>query len=356
MTEDETENGNSRVDAADSVGGKPNRIQLLITEMRAPFLTAAIVPIILGTVAAWSITGLFNWFWFLLTLIAGMSIHVGSNVANDYYDHKSGTDDINVDFVRPFTGGSRMIQEGLMTPREILTEALFFYVLGSILGIYLAIVRGWFVLFLGLIGLLSGYFYTAPPLRLVSRGIGEIFIGLNFGILMTLGAFYVQTQQLQLQILVLALPIALLISGVLFINEFPDYNADKSAGKFTAVVRLGKKRASKVYALLMIVIYLSILIPALLSITSIFSVIAMASLPLAIVGVKTTLSNYEGSLELVPAYASSVMNHLLTGLFLAVGYVLQVFTTEILYPCLFSIFFLIISIFLSKRLQKNDIT
>jgi len=122
---------------------RPSRAKLWFAEMRAPFLTAAIIPIILGTVVAWVRTGEFNWFWFLLALFAGISIHIGSNVANDYHDHKSGTDDINVDYVRPFTGGSRMIQDGLMSPREVLAESILFFIIGATLGIYLSIIRGW---------------------------------------------------------------------------------------------------------------------------------------------------------------------------------------------------------------------
>jgi len=95
--------------------------------MRAPFLTASITPVVLGTCIAWASTGVFIPEVFILTLLAGIFIHIGSNVANDYYDHKSGTDDINVDFVRPFTGGSRMIQKGWMSPREVFVEAIVFF-------------------------------------------------------------------------------------------------------------------------------------------------------------------------------------------------------------------------------------
>ncbi|TFG30428.1 1,4-dihydroxy-2-naphthoate octaprenyltransferase [Candidatus Thorarchaeota archaeon] len=350
MAENETTERNLISGPGDETRNRPSKVKFWIAEMRAPFLTAAIIPIILGTAAAWTLDGVFNWLWFILALIAGMSIHIGSNVANDYHDHKSGTDDINVDFVRPFTGGSRMIQEGLMTSREVLAEAILFYALGSILGIYLSIIRGWIVLLLGLVGLLSGYFYTAPPFRLVSRGIGEVFIGLNFGLLMTLGAYYIQTQQLALEIALLAIPVALLISAVLFINEFPDHDADKSAGKYTLVVRLGKQRASKAYALLMTSVYLTIIIPSILNLTSWHSLIAIASFPLAVVGVKTALLNYESSVGLIPAYASSVMNHLLTGLFLTTGYILEVMTSGIIYPLLISILFLILSILLSRKI------
>ena len=328
----------------------PSRARLWFAEMRAPFLTAAIIPIILGTVVAWARTGEFNWFWFLLALFAGISIHIGSNVANDYHDHKSGTDDINVDFVRPFTGGSRMIQEGLMSPREVLAESILFFIIGATLGIYLSIIRGWIILVLGLIGVLSGYFYTAPPIKLVSRGIGEIFIGLNFGILMTLGAFYVQTQQLPWEVVLVSLPVALLISAVLFINEFPDLDADKEAGKHTLVVRLGKKKSASAYAVLMGIIYFAIIIPAVFGYTSLHSLVALASFPLAIVSTRTVLSNYDSSMGLIPAYVSTVMNHLLTGLFLAAGYLLEIIAPDMVYAVFVSAIFLVVSVLLAKKI------
>ncbi|MHA2151996.1 MAG: UbiA family prenyltransferase, partial [Candidatus Thorarchaeota archaeon] len=120
---------------------KPSRARIWFSEMRAPFLTAAIVPVILGTCIAWASTGVFLLDVFLLTLIAGMFLHVGANISNDYYDHKSGSDDINVDYVRPFTGGSRMIQKGWMSPREVFAEAMVFFILGGGIGIYLAYTR-----------------------------------------------------------------------------------------------------------------------------------------------------------------------------------------------------------------------
>jgi 1,4-dihydroxy-2-naphthoate octaprenyltransferase len=301
---------------------KPSRARIWFAEMRAPFLTAAIVPVILGTCVAWASTGVFHLDIFLLTLIAGMFIHVGSNIANDYYDHKSGTDDINVDYVRPFTGGSRMIQKGWMSPREVFAEAVIFFMMGGAIGVYLAYTRGWEILILGIIGVGSGFFYTAPPFRFVSRGYGEVFIGLNFGVLMTLGAYFVQTQVLAWEAVFPSIPVAILITAVLYINEFPDHDADEAVEKYTIVVRLGRARAAKGYGVLMVFVYLSILVPILLNLTSWYTILGVATIPLAVLATRYALKHYDQSLPLIPAYASTVANHLFTGLFIAWSYIM----------------------------------
>jgi 1,4-dihydroxy-2-naphthoate octaprenyltransferase len=302
---------------------KPSRARVWLAEMRAPFLTAAIVPVILGTCIAWASTGIFLLDVFFLTLLGGMFIHVGANISNDYFDHKSGTDDINVDYVRPFTGGSRMIQRGWMTPREVFAEAMVFFILGGGIGLYLAYTRGWEVLILGVIGVGSGFFYTAPPFRFVSRGYGEVFIGLNFGVLMTLGAYFVQTQVLAWEAVFPSIPVAILITAVLYINEFPDHDADKGVGKLTIVVRLGRARAAKGYVVLMISVYLSVLLPIFLNLTSWYTILGVASLPLAVLASRYALVHYNQSLPLIPAYASTVTNHLFTGLFIAWSYIMM---------------------------------
>ena len=215
-----------------------------------------------------------------------------------------------------------MIQKGWMSPREVFVEAIVFFVLGGGIGFYLAYTRGWAILILGIIGVGSGFFYTAPPFRFVSRGFGEVFIGLNFGVLMTLGAYFVQTQVLAWEGVIASIPVAILITAVLYINEFPDFEADKAVGKLTIVVRLGRRRAAKGYAILMIAVYLSIILPIVLNLTSWYTILGMATIPAAALGMKHALAYHDHSLKLIPAYAATVVNHLLTGLFLSLSYVL----------------------------------
>ncbi len=296
------------------------KLKSWIIELRAPFLTATLVSIILGTVVAWTRNGVLNLGYFLLTLLGGAFLHLGTNVANDYYDHKSGNDEVNKEFVRPFSGGSRTIQLGLLTPREVLSGALFFYCLAVLIGLYLAWVTGPFVLVLGLIGLFSGFFYVAPPLNWVSRGIGEALVGLNFGVLMTLGSYYVQTQNVALEPVVASVPISLFIAAVLYINEFPDYVADKAVGKNTLVVRLGRNRAAYGYALIVLGAYFFILVSALINITPLYTVFGFITLPLAVEAIKHALRFHSKSFNLVPANAMTIVLHLITSLLISFGY------------------------------------
>jgi len=307
----------------DVSAASPGKLKIWLSEVRAPFFTATIVPILLGAMIAWARTGTLHFGYFLLTMLGGLLLHTGTNVANDYFDHRSGTDDVNVEFVRPFTGGSRMIQNGLLTPREVISGALAAFALACVVGLYLAYVRGPLIFVLGLLGIFSGFFYTAPPFNLVSRGIGEFFIGLNFGVLMTLGSYFVQTGQLAWEPVVASIPVGLLIVGVLYINEFQDAPADGAVGKDHLVVRLGRKRAALGYLLLMVTTYAVIVLAALLRITSPFTLIALATLPVAVRAIGVARAHYDEYLKLVPANAATVFLHLLTGLLLSAGYLLD---------------------------------
>lgn len=298
------------------------RFKPWLLELRAPFFTASIVPVVLGTVIAWQRVGAFHGGYFILTLIAAMALHAGTNIANDYFDHRSGNDPVNVEFVSPFTGGSRLIQEGLLSPREVLMESLLFFALGSAIGLYLAWARGSIILALGLIGLFSGFFYTGTPINLASRGVGELIVGLNFGLLMTLGSYYIQARSLAWEPVIASIPVSLLIAAVLWINEFQDAPADHAVGKETLVVRLGRRRAATGYFLIMAATYLSITLSVLFRAIPPFALLALLTAPLAYRAVNTARLYYHDRLRLAPANAATVMIHLFTGLLLSLGYLL----------------------------------
>ena len=302
-----------------------DRVKLWLAETRAPFFTATIVPILLGAVVAWARGEPFHWGLFLLTLLGGLLMHAGANMINDYMDHLRGTDVVNVEFVRPFTGGSRMIQEGLLTPRQILTASLLCFALGSVVGFYLASVQGWVILLIGAVGLFSAVFYVTPGFSLSALGVGELFIGLNFGVLMTLGAYIVQTGRFSWEAVLASLPVALLIAAVLYINEFQDAAADAAVGRTHLVVRLGKRLAAQGYAVLMFAVYLSLLLGVLLDGVTPWALLGLLTVPLAFKAVRVALVHYDDSQQLVPANAGTIQVHMLTGLLMIVGYVIQGF-------------------------------
>lgn len=305
-----------------------SKIKTWAAEVRLPFLTATLIPVVLGTSIAGATFNVFNPLFFVLALIGAAAFHMSANTLNDYFDHKSGTDEMNTEFVRPFSGGSRMIQLGLLSPAEVLTGGLFLLFIGSSIGIFFIYYVGNFIAILLLIGLVSAFFYTAPPLNLASRGVGEIFIGLNFGFLMTIGSFYVQTQTINLESMVAATPVALLIAAVLYINEFPDYAADKAAGKWHLVVRLGKSKASLGFVFIIIATYASIIFSVAFSIVPVYMLIALMTMPLAILAARFALTYHSETPNLIPANAATINIHLLTGLMLSIGYILSMLSSN----------------------------
>jgi 1,4-dihydroxy-2-naphthoate octaprenyltransferase len=226
--------------------------KLLLQELRAPFFTASAVPVLLGGALSYWHTTHLNWPLFLLTLVGVVLFHAGANTANDYYDHLSGNDAANTRFVRPFTGGSRFIQNGLLAPFHVLALSLCCFAAGGLVGVYLAWRAGWVVLLLGAIGGLAGFGYTAPPLKLGYRGWGELVVAITFGVLPVAGTYYVQTSTLPFDVIVASFPLALLVTAILFVNQFPDYEADRAVGKRNWVVRLGPMGARPVFAVLMV--------------------------------------------------------------------------------------------------------
>lgn len=300
----------------------PKMPPLWIVKTRAPFFTATLVPILLGTAIAWARADRFDLGLFVLTLLAGLALHAGTNMTNDYFDHVSQCDDRNTEYVNPFTGGSRLIQLGLVKPEVFLWEGLAFFALGGLIGLYLAWTVGPWVLALGMVGAFSGYFYTAPPFRLVATGLGEFLIGLNFGVLEVVGAYYVQTGQLAWEPALAALPVSVLIALVVYINEFPDYKADALADKRHLVVRWGRARAVVGYGVLLAAVYVSMLAGVLAGVSP-FVLVAFVTAPIAWRAYQVARAHYDDPPRIAPANAATIQLHLLTGLLLSVGYVVQ---------------------------------
>ncbi len=316
---------------------KVSKVKAWLQEVKLGILPASTVPIFVGTAVAYGLYGVFYLDLFLVTLIAGIFLHWGADVTNDYFDHTeelTGSDDINVEFIRPYSGGSRTIQQGLLTPREVAIGAIVCYIIAGIFGIYLVLRLGWVILAFGGVGAFFGFFYSTPPIRLVKRGIGEFVIGTIFGVLMVVGSFYVQVQipiALAWPLVIpfdqflepgfISIPVAIMIGLVLYINEFPDYIADRDANKRTFVVRLGRKHAAKGYTLAIISMYAGIVGMVLLNMIRFEALLVLATLPLGILGIVTTLKHYDESAKLAPANWATIVGHIFTGVFLTLGYV-----------------------------------
>lgn len=203
---------------------------------------------------AWWLTRTFDAPLFLLTIIAVLVLDAANHMLNDYFDFRSGND-LNIKHSNPFAGGSRVLIEGLILPGAHLKVSVGFLTLGVVLGVVLVLIRGLVVLALGVVGVISLFFYVGPPIRWAHRGLGEFFVGLNFGLLLTVGAFFVQTQRITIEPVWASLPVAFQVVGILWINEFPDLEGDFAVGKRTLVVRMGYRRAVQTFEWLMILPY-----------------------------------------------------------------------------------------------------
>lgn len=289
---------------------------------RVPFLTGTIVPVVLGTAVAWVSSGFFNAVYFVLALVGAMCLHLGTNIFNDYFDFRSGCDAINVDGLSPISGGSRVLLENLIRPRSAYFAALSFFGVAGIIGVTLSIFVGWGVLVLGAVGILSGYFYVS---QLAPRGVGELTVGLNFGPLMVLGAYYVQARSLDLAPLVASIPVGLLITAILWINEIPDYAADKSVGKNTIVVRVGRRRAADLYGVIMAAAYAWTVAMVAAGQMPLVSLIVLVTLPLSIRAVGIARRHFDTSHDMVAANLSTIRVHMLFGVLMVVAYLVQSF-------------------------------
>ena len=213
-------------------------IATLIAATRPAFLSVTLVGVILGVCSA-SADGEFRSpFLALITLLFALIAHAGANVINDYYDAMSGCDAANVDRIFPFTGGSRFIQNGLLSTKQ---TAIFGYSLLAIVipaGIYLITQSGSGLIAIGLPGLFAGWAYSAKPFKLQSRGVGEIAITIAW-MMIVIGSDYVQRGAFALTPLFAGLAYSLLVANVLFINQIPDRIADATSGKRTLIVRFG---------------------------------------------------------------------------------------------------------------------
>ena len=287
--------------------------------MRLPFLTATFVPLLVGAAVANFLGYDVSWGWLGLTVLGGSLLHIGTNTANDYFDHTSGTDEANYNYMVPYSGGSRSIQMGLISAKGMLTVSLVAFLLSAVVGVPLIQKAGMDVLWLGLIGFVSGFFYTAPPFRFASRkGLGELLIGLNFGPLMVAGSALVQTGQILPEALLAGIPIGLLVAAIVYMNEFPDHDGDKATGKDTLIVVFGLEQARLGYVFLVVGAFVSIIVMALNGTLPMLSLIALPAAYLGIRAVQTLYKYYNDRL-LLPANAGTINMHLVTGLLFCVG-------------------------------------
>ena len=243
-------------------------------EIARPFsLSASSVPVLAAGALAW-MDGMFDWTLFLASLIGAICLHIGTNITNEIFDVRNGVDTITS------PRASQAILKGRVTEREAFVLVATFFAIAALIGVYLLTVRGLPILLFGIVGLIAGYMYTAPPLEYKYRAAGLPLVFLMFGPLMTLGAYFAITGAFSWEALIVSVPVGLLVTAILHGNEWRDIADDKRYGIGTLSSWMGSKRAYRVYVGLIVSAYIALTIAVLFGWLPTETLLAMLSLPL----------------------------------------------------------------------------
>ncbi|HVN97875.1 MAG TPA: 1,4-dihydroxy-2-naphthoate octaprenyltransferase [Syntrophorhabdaceae bacterium] len=253
------------------------KLRAWLQASRLPFYVATFIPLFIGWALAIKYHGMVRPWRFLLVFLGSLMVHLLTNLANDYFDHLVGTDSGEA------IGGSRVIQQGKITPGTMLRVIIILYILAFAIAFFIVFS---FKLYLLAVPILfaaaSSYFYTAPPVRYGYSGLGELFVAINMGPIMVVGTYWVITGGPDVIPLCVSIPVGLMVALILYYQSLPDMKTDQAAGKRTLAVRLGKRGAFKGLVLFFVLIYLSIVMLMVFGLLSWYSLAFSLSVPLAV--------------------------------------------------------------------------
>jgi 1,4-dihydroxy-2-naphthoate octaprenyltransferase len=286
------------------------------------------MPGILGGMIAWTTDGRFHPGYFLLVILGLILNHLALNMTDDYYDFHHLVDLYAENGRNPYTGGSGLLSEGLIQPQEMRRVFTVFYMIAIGIGIFLGIMKGYFVLFLLAFGFFCAFFYTAPPIRFGYRGVGEMAQLLCFGPAIGLGAYYVQAQRISWEAFWGTLPFGIMLFSMITINEIPDFLEDRRAGKLNLVARFGREKGVWLFIFSLWAAYGAILAGVLLGKIPLLGLISLATLPIAWRTVSILRRYYQHPLKMVPANLGMICVHNFTAILLILVYFVEGYRPE----------------------------
>lgn len=290
-----------------------NKSRAWILASRPKTLPAAATPVIVATFVAIG-DGVFQFWPAFAALIGAFLIQIGTNFANDYYDFKKGTD------TEERLGPTRVTQAGLLSPKEVMLGMWLVFALAVLIGIYILFIGGWPIFILGLLSILFGIAYTGGPYPLGYNGLGDIFVFIFFGFVAVGGTYYIQAGTITPQVYWASVPIGLLTTAILVVNNFRDLEQDKKAGKRTLAVRFGKKITQLEYFLLLGLSYLVPVIMWRIELVSYWILLIFLSFPLSFSLSKDMLEKQGRALN--ETLAGTGKLELIYGLLFSIGYLL----------------------------------
>jgi len=285
--------------------------------IRIRFLLASVIAVSNGLAIAYWKTGTIDPLHAALTYVGVVFLHASVDLLNDYWDHRRGIDGATTR--TKFSGGTGVLPENLLTPKAVYAAGVIFLILGASVGAYFVALRGVTIAVILGFAVVAIYFYSTS---IVNAGLGELFVAIK-GAMIVLGTFYVQQSTIEPAAIFVGAIVGILSATVLFVNSFPDFQADRSKGRRTLVILLGKKHAAAVFPLFIIAAYAMIVAGIFLGFTKAYSLISLASAPFAARSIMLLRSDHESVEKLVPAMASAVTYSRITGFMLALSFVLQ---------------------------------
>ena len=291
-------------------------ISVWLRVIRIRFLLASVIAVMTGLVLNWSQNGSIEYFDALLTFAGVMALHASVDLLNDYWDFKRGIDTKTTR--TKMSGGTGVLPEGLLKPSSVYRAGVFFLVLGALIGSYFVITYGILIAIILGFAILSIYFYST---KIVDSGLGEFFVAVK-GSMIVIGTFYIQSGEVNIESILAGIVIGTLSSLVLFIASFPDHDADKSKGRKTLVITVGKEKARKLFWIFPLFAYGVIIIGVVLNYLPVLTLISLVSLPLIIKSGIGLQKNYDSVDNLVPYMTSTLKFSRLTGILFVISFLI----------------------------------
>ncbi len=267
--------------------GSLSSLQIWLIAARPRTLPAAVAPVLVGTSLAWTV-GPLDWIAFVAASLGALFIQVGTNLSNDYSDARRGAD------TEERLGPVRVTAGGLVPPKQVLFATYASFGMAVLCGIYLIIIAGPVLLLIGAASILAGVLYTGGPRPYGYEGFGELFVFTFFGIVAVTGSYYVQRQALEWEAFVLAIPVGLLASAILVVNNVRDLETDRRANKQTLAVRIGRANTRRLFAVMVSLAYPTALLPTILGSFNAWPLLVLLTIPIAVALIRTVASHTDG--------------------------------------------------------------
>ncbi|MDE1831569.1 MAG: prenyltransferase [Thaumarchaeota archaeon] len=293
-------------------------LKVWLRAVRIRFLLASIISVCLGlAINSWQNKTIDIGFA-VLTFVGVTALHASVDLLNDYWDYKR---QIDTDTKRTkFSGGTGVLPEGLLKPEQVYRAGVLMLVLGSAVGAFFIFERGITIAVILGFAIVSIYFYST---RIVDSGLGEVFVAIK-GCMIVLGTYFVQSSHITIEPVIAGIISGILSSTVLFVNSFPDFDADKKHGRKTLVIILGKQKAATVIWIFPIIIYGSIVVSTISGIFPFITLITLATIPMTIRSGKSLIKNYENVEELVPVMQGFVTYSRITGALFVISFLIGI--------------------------------